>query len=87
MRKLVERAKEKFNELRDPEAKAEILEVAPGYVKVRISGTGCHACGYDEHAVDFALILGDILGAEVRVANLEWEEFGLRAILEILPRS
>ena len=52
---------------RVPEAKAEILEVAEFFVSPldhRI-----YACGYDEHAVDFAVILDGLLGTEVTVSQ------------------
>lgn len=83
MRELAERAKEEFNARRAPEAVAEVLEVGDSFVHIRITGTGCRACGYDEHAVDFAFLLGDLLGTEVKVSGLEWEEEGLRATLAL----
>jgi hypothetical protein len=76
--KIVRRWKMWWKRHRVPEAKAEILEVAEFFVSPldhRI-----YACGYDEHAVDFAVILDGLLGTEEVGFAGGWEEMGLRPL-------
>lgn len=83
MKEQVERAAREFNERHAPEAVAEVLNVGEREVRVRITGTACKACGFDENVVDFAYILSDLLGERVEIERLEEEEEGFRATLSI----
>ena len=83
MREWVEKAAKEFNERHSPEAIVEVLGVEGEQVRVRVRGTACKACGFDENVVDFAYILQDVLGRRVEIKGLEEEEEGFLTVLSM----
>ncbi len=70
----VEKAVERFNSLRSPEAKAVVLEIGGDVVKIEFTGNFCRTCGFYDYFEDFRLALVD-LGWKTRVVEIaEFED-------------
>ena len=81
-----EKAKEEFNVWHAPEAVVEILTAEGDRLVIRVTGTACKACGFDEYIFDYAYLLADLVG-EVSVASIVDEGEGLRAELVVKPKA
>lgn len=77
-----EKAKEEFNAWHAPEAVVEILAAEGDRLLIKVTGTACKACGFDEYVFDYAYLLADLVG-EVKVESMVDEEDGLRAELVV----
>jgi hypothetical protein len=77
-----EKAKEEFNAWHAPEAVVEILAAKGDRVSIKVTGTACKACGFDEYVFDYAYLLSELVG-EVSVESIADEPDGLRAELGV----
>ncbi len=67
----VKRAVKRFNEMRSPEAVAEIILLEEDNLIIRISGPFCASCGLFDYFEDLALLLEEELGVLVSVKEVE----------------
>ncbi len=67
----VKRAVERFNEMRSPEAVAEIILLEGDNLIIRISGPFCASCGLFDYFEDLAFLLEEELGVMVSVEEVE----------------
>jgi len=81
-----EKAKEEFNAWHAPEAVVEILTAEGDRLVIKVTGTACKACGFDEYVFDYAYLLADLVG-EVNVESIVDERDGLRAELVVKPKA
>ncbi len=72
LRQAVEKAVERFNSLRSPEAKAAVLEIRGDLIKVEFTGNFCRTCGFYDYFEDFRLALAD---SGVKARTVEIDEF------------
>ncbi len=77
-----EKAKEEFNAHHAPEAVVEILAAEGDRLTIKVTGTACKVCGFDEYVFDYAYLLADFVG-EVNVESIVDERDGLRAELSL----
>ncbi len=71
---LLEKIKEEFNSLRQPECYAEIKEIGDDYLVVEFSGTKVNlACCFDENFVDFQYYLKDFSNLEFLIDEVKRE--------------
>ncbi|MGB9784741.1 MAG: hypothetical protein ACPLSO_02945 [Fervidicoccaceae archaeon] len=69
---IFEKAREEYNKYRDPEARAEIVEVdeGKGEAVIKIEGSFCRTCGVDDWIDDFKYVLED-LGVNAKIVEYE----------------
>ncbi len=75
LRKAVDDAVSRFNSLRDPEAKATVLELRGDELRVEFTGNFCRTCGFYDYFEDFRLALRDS-GIEAKTVEIEEFEDG-----------
>lgn len=68
----IKRAVERFNFLRSPEAKAEMLELKNDLLKVEFTGNFCRTCGFYDYFEDLRL---NIMGEGIDAETVEIDEF------------
>lgn len=71
---LLEKIKEEFNSLRQPECYAEIKEIGENYLVVEFSGTKINsACCFDENFIDYQYYLKDFGNLEFLIDEIKRE--------------
>lgn len=68
----IKKAIERFNFLRSPEAKAELLELKNDLLKVEFTGNFCRTCGFHDYFEDLRLVLRD---EGIKAETFEIDEF------------
>ncbi|MEM0021492.1 MAG: hypothetical protein QXT69_04535 [Fervidicoccaceae archaeon] len=90
LKDVLERAREKYNLYRKPEATAEIVSIdeKEGVAEIKIVGSFCRTCGVDDWIEDFRILLEDEgITAKLEEYRIDFEGEEARAKLRIeLPR-
>ncbi len=60
-----------FNRYREPEARASLVNVRGTQITVKITGTACRNCSFEEHAQDLVFYLTDSLGHPFKIQEIQ----------------
>ena len=66
----VEKAIEKFNKYRSPEAHAELYSAEKDSFSIIFSGSFCRTCGFHDYFDDFRIFLEE-MGVKTEIADIE----------------
>jgi len=75
IKSLIEKAIEKYNKYRSPEATAKLVSFSEKSFVVEFSGSFCKTCGFYDYFDDFRIVLGEF-GIKVKIKEIRETEAG-----------